>query len=64
MLKKVFICENCTAGECEETINQAIQDNPNYVVNYEMLVENSIRYGNVAKTYYTLLINIGSEDDE
>ena len=64
MLKKVLICENCTAHECEETINQAIQDNPHYVVSYEMLIENSIRLGDISNTRYTLLINIEFPEGE
>ena len=64
MLEHVTVCENRTAKQCEDIINQAIFDYPDKEVSYEMLIENSIRIGEISDTRYTLLINVEQKEGE
>ena len=61
MLKRVIIRSNFTAEECENLINNTIADNPNGVISFEMLIENSASLINgspLVQTTYTLMIQI------
>ena len=64
MLKGVKIFSDCTADECEELINKAIEMHPDDDVNYELLIEGSIRVGDVSEITYTLLINVEDRANE
>ena len=59
MLSKVIIRSNLTDIECEEMINTAIAENPNYEILFDMLIESTVSLiGGKQKTMYTLMIRI------
>ena len=62
MLKRVIIRSSLTDEECENLINNTIVDNPNDVISFEMLIENTVSLisGNQLTTY-TLMIQIEEE---
>lgn len=59
MLKKVIIRSNCTDVDCEEIINNTIEEYADKEIEFEMLIENtvSVIYGKQS-TLYTLMIRI------
>lgn len=59
MLKRVIIRSSLTDEECEKLINDTIAENPNDVISFEMLIENTVSLisGNQLTTY-TLMIQI------
>ena len=63
MLHHVTICENKTAQQCEDIINQALVDYPDKGVDYQILIENSVRIGNISDNRYTLLLNISEKEE-
>lgn len=59
MLKKVIIRSNFTAEECENLINDTIANNPNDLISFEMLIENTVSLINGSQlTTYTLMIQL------
>lgn len=59
MLKKVIIRSGLTDEECEKLINDTIAENPNDVISFEMLIENTVSLINGNQlTTYTLMIQI------
>ena len=59
MLKRVIIRSGLTDEECENLINDTIADNPNGVISFEMLIENTVSLINGSQlTTYTLMIQI------
>lgn len=70
-LKKVYIYPNLKASEAEQVINEKIRQYSDEFLNkedveldYELLIENSVRVGEYADTLYTLLINIEEKESE
>ena len=62
MLKRVIIRSSLTDEECENLINDTIADNPNGVISFEMLIENTVSLINGSQlTTYTLMIQIEEE---
>ncbi len=64
-LQKVYIYPNMKASEVETTINEKIEEYSRYddvELDYELLIENSVRIGEYADTVYTLLINIEEKE--
>ena len=64
-LVKVKIYPNMSASAAEEKINQVIRENrdPDIDISYELLIESSIRAGNMTSTMYTLLINYEEREE-
>ena len=64
-LVKVKIYSNMSASAAEEKINQVIRENrdPDIDISYELLIESSIRAGNMTSTMYTLLINYEEREE-
>ena len=59
MLKRVIIRSSLTDEECENLINDTIADNPNGVISFEMLIENTVSLISGRQlTTYTLMIQI------
>lgn len=59
MLKRVIIRSSLTDEECENLINDTITDNPNSLVSFEMLIENTVSLISGRQlTTYTLMIQI------
>lgn len=59
MLKRVIIRSSLTDEECEKLINDTITDNPNSLVSFEMLIENTVSLISGRQlTTYTLMIQI------
>ena len=59
MLHKVIIRSNKTDSECEELINSAVAEYPNYEVFFDMLIESTFTVLNSnQQTLYTLMIRI------
>ena len=59
MLKRVIVRSSLTDEECENLINNTIADNPNDVISFEMLIENTASLINGSQlTTYTLMIQI------
>ena len=62
MLKRVIIRSGLTDEECENLINDTITNNPNDVISFEMLIENTVSLINGSQlTTYTLMIQIEEE---
>ena len=75
-LKKVYIYPNLKASEAEKIINDKIKyisehgwipevhlNREDVELDYELLIENSVRVGEHADTLYTLLINIEEKEE-
>lgn len=59
MLKRVIVRSSLTDEECEKLINDTIADNPNSLVSFEMLIENTVSLISGRQlTTYTLMIQI------
>lgn len=62
MLKRVIIRSSLTDEECENLINDTIAENPNDVISFKMLVENTVSLISRGQlTTYTLIIQIEKE---
>lgn len=65
MLKDVLIFPSLTANGAQEAIRDAIKkyQDEETEVNFELLIESSVRVGDGTRVYYTLVITVSERED-